>query len=401
MTFLNLEKRNREVLMAIHEDVLNTVSLEFSALARQKSTDGEKIISLGLGEPGFNTPPEVIDAATRSMKNGENRYSSPLGLQSLRAGIQTNLNERYKSQLDLSEKIIVTSGAKQALSHALTSILEPNDEIVVVMPSFVSFIPQVLLAEKNVKLVKFDLDQNFDLDIDLLENIFNHKTAAILINFPNNPSGSTLNNASIERLIKLCKKFGTYIISDEIYSQMIFGAEFNSFYSFLPKYDRIFVIDGFSKTYSMTGWRIGYLIGPKNHIKRISSVQQHIQTNIPVFIQRGAEAALGLGDALVAEYTNLLRDNLIFLEKELKKTNRVSFTLPKGGMFAFIDLRKVCYSSDKFCFDLLQSMSVAATPGIIFGSSFEGYIRVSIGGNIDDFREGIKRLVKFIEGYSG
>lgn len=387
--------------MAIHDDVLNTVSLEFSALAREKSSGGEKIISLGLGEPGFDTPSAVIDAATKSMKKGENRYSSPLGLLSLRTAIQSNLNERYQLQLDLSEKVIVTSGAKQALSLALISILEPQDEIIVLMPSFVSFIPQVLLAERKVKIITFDLNQNFGLDIDKLEQIVTHKTAAILVNFPNNPTGAVLDKFSMERLVSICRKFGTYIVSDEIYSQMNFETEFNSFYSFLPKYDRIFVIDGFSKAYSMTGWRIGYLIGPKSQIKRISSVQQHTQTNIPVFIQRGAEAALTLGNKVVNEYIELLHYNLVFLEKALSTSDRLAFSPPRGGMFAFIDVRQVCFSSDKFCFDLLQATSVAATPGIIFGSSFEGYVRVSIGGDSDEFREGIMRLVKFIEGYDG
>lgn len=386
--------------MAIHERVLNTVSLEFSALARAKSMKGEKIISLGLGEPGFETPKDVIDAATSSMLAGENRYSSPLGLASLRTSIESNLNTRYSSKQDLANNLIVTSGAKQALSLALTSVLEPGDEIIVFTPCFVSFIPQVLIAEKDVELKFFGLNSDFSVDFEALEELITNNTKAILINFPNNPTGATLDKLSVEKLVSICKAKDVYIISDEVYSQMIFEGEFHSFYNSIPEYDNIFVIDGFSKTYSMTGWRIGYLVGPEEHVKRISNVQQHTQTNIPVFIQRGAEAALLLGDDLICNYNELLEENSTVLQNEITKYPNVNLSSPKGGMFAFIDLRDVCSSSDDFCSKLLRATSVAATPGVIFGQDFEGFVRVSIGGNQNDFRLGITKLLEFTNTYA-
>ncbi|EMJ3469008.1 pyridoxal phosphate-dependent aminotransferase [Vibrio harveyi] len=385
--------------MAIHETVLNTTSLEFSALARTKSLNGEEIISLGLGEPGFETPKAIIDAASASMLKGENRYSTPLGLPSLRNKIESNLNIRYAADFDLSRNLIVTTGAKQALSLALTSILEPGDEIVVFSPCFVSFIPQVLISESEVSLRIFPLCDDFSLDFNALKDFISQKTKAILLNFPNNPTGAMLNRDDVKKIVSIASENDLYIISDEIYSQMVFNATFNSFYNHFLAYDKIFIIDGFSKTYSMTGWRIGYLVGPSEHIERISKIQQHTQTNVPVFIQRGAEAALELEESFISSYSERLSENTEFLTNEVSKYPNVVLTPPTGGMFAFINLRSVCSSSDDFCTKLLFETSVAATPGIIFGTHFEGFVRVSIGGDCETFRLGVSRLLEFTNTY--
>jgi aspartate/methionine/tyrosine aminotransferase len=383
--------------MSIDKSVLNTVSLEFSALARNKAHSGTEMLSLGLGEPGFSTPNQIIEAAYHSMLKGENRYSSPWGTPELLFKLREKIeNDTVKVA---EEELIITLGAKQALSLCLTSILEKNDEVILISPSFVSFKPQIKMADPTSIIKEISLNKSsFGLDFDALENSITSNTKAILINFPNNPTGAVLSKYEIEKLIKLAKKHNTYIISDEIYSSMAFeNSNFISLLEYRDKYKNIFVIDGFSKAYSMTGWRIGYLIGPREHIKRVSVLQQHLNTNIPVFIQRGAEAALDLPNTFIEKYKLHLTENAKILNELIFGSNVLTCHDVKGGMFSLINISKLNKDSDTFCTDLLKSTNVAATPGIIFGIDWDDHIRVSLGGDKDQFYEAITRIVKFAD----
>lgn len=383
--------------MAISNDVLNTVSLEFSAVARKKAHSGTEILSLGLGEPCFSTPREVIDAAYEAMLNGENRYSSPWGTPEILAKLRRRV-ENEKIQLE-PEELIITLGAKQALSLCLTSIIEENDEVILIAPSFVSFKPQIKMAESTAIIKEVSLDKNsLRLNFSELETQITANTKAILINFPNNPTGAVLAKWEIEKLIELAKKYNCYIISDEIYSSMAFDdSDFVSLLEYRTDYKNIFVIDGFSKAYSMTGWRIGYLIGPSEHIKRVAVLQQHLNTNIPVFVQRGAEAALSLPDDFIVSYKKHLFENAQVLERLISKSKMLSCQKVGGGMFALINISKLRQDSDFFCTELLKSTNVAATPGIVFSPDWDDHIRVSIGGDKGEFKEAITRLIRYAD----
>lgn len=383
--------------MAIHDKVLNTVSLEFSSVARKMAHSGGEMLSLGLGEPGFSTPTEIIEATHKSMLKGETRYASPWGTPELLLKIRNRLNSE-SVKVDTNE-LIITVGAKQALSLSLTSILEKEDEVIVISPCFVSFKPQIKMAEptaiiKEVSLLKGSLDVDFDSIVEAITA----KTKAILLNFPNNPTGKVICRKSVQKLVEIAKANDIYIISDEIYSSMIIQDDlFVSFLEYRNEYDKIFVIDGFSKSYSMTGWRIGYLIGPRSHIERVSILQQHLNTNIPVFIQRGAEAALDLPVSFAEKYTVHLKKNSSILMLLIGQSAQLSCIQPGGGMFSFICISQINIDSDSFCTSLLKDTNVAATPGIIFGSEWDDHIRVSLGGNIIEFEEAIKRLVNFAD----
>ena len=383
--------------MAIDISVINTVSLAFSAVAREKAHSGTEMLSLGLGEPGFPTPKEVIKAAHQSMLNGENRYSSPWGVPELLEKLKSKVeNERVRIR---PQELIVTIGAKQALSLCLTSILEQGDEVIVISPSFVSFKPQIKMAESSVSIKEVSLDKaSLRLNFEVLQNTITSNTKAILINFPHNPTGSVISRSEIEELIKLARESNSYIISDEIYSSMAFEKScFTSLLEYRELYNNIFVIDGFSKAYSMTGWRIGYLIGPSEHIKRVSILQQHLNTNVPVFIQRGAEAALDLPVTFIEEYKSHLIHNAEVLSELISSSKSLSCQEVGGGMFSMINISKLDKDSDTFCTQLLNNTNVAATPGVIFGEDWDDHIRVSIGGDKIEFKEAISRLVSYAD----
>jgi len=381
--------------MAIDKSVINTVSLEFSAVARKLAHSGGEMLSLGLGEPGFSTPKEIIKATHESMLKGETRYASPWGTPELLSKIRNKLNSDI---VDIStNELIVTLGAKQALSLSLTSILEKDDEVIVISPCFVSFKPQIKMAEPSAVISEVSLLKgSLDVDFKSIREAITDKTKAIIINFPNNPTGKVICRESVSQLVDMAKENDIYIISDEIYSSMIIqDEEYTSFLEFRKKHDKIFVIDGFSKGYSMTGWRIGYLIGPRNHIERVSILQQHLNTNIPVFIQRGAEAALDLPASFVEKYSTHLKTNAEVLISLLKNSKFLACNPPGGGMFSFISIADTGMESDAFCTALLKATNVAATPGIIFGKEWDDHVRVSLGGDEVEFKEAIGRLVDF------
>ena len=383
--------------MAIHHKVLSTISLEFSAIARAKVTSGKKLVSLGLGEPGFETPEEIKNAAYLSMKSGESKYSTPWGLPELISGI----NKKIEASTGIKRKnaeTMVTAGAKQSLSLALMSILSPGDEVIVFSPCYVSFIPQVMLAEYGAKIVLLDLDESFNIDIEKFKSSLSSKTKAVLLNFPNNPTGKNISNENQRFFVEVCKKYDIFILSDEIYSELSFlDKSFFSFGSFWNIYEKIFVIDGFSKAYSMTGWRIGYLSGPKEYIKKCVTIQQHTLTNIPVFIQRGAIAALNLSERPSDKYKKQLCENEKYLFELVNLVQDIQYVRSQGGMFAFVKINKKIHSSDQFCADLLKKYSVAVTPGILFGMSWDKYVRVSLGGPRDEFKKGSDLLVKHVQ----
>lgn len=383
--------------MILNDRVLNTVSLEFSAVARKMSSSSNNMISLGLGEPGFDTPDVVKNAAFKSLQDGDTRYSSPWGIPELISGVGKKLVKSTNVIVE-SNEILITVGAKQALSMALMSILEPHDEVIVFTPCFVSFVPQIYLAEPNVKVVEICMDKNdFSVNLNDFEQALTDKTKAVIVNFPNNPTGKILTAENMRGIIELVSKTNAYLISDEIYSDLLINkTNFDSFINFKKEFDKLFIINGFSKSYAMTGWRIGYLYGPSESMKKAASIQQHLNTNVPVFIQKAALEALSLPDSFYEDYNNVLTMNESVLFDRLKGIENINYHRAQGGMFAFIDISKYGLDSDTFCTDLLRAKEVAITPGKVFGVDWDSHIRISLAGNYGELVKGVDRLVEFI-----
>ena len=384
--------------MSIHPKVINTVSLEFSALARQKAVNSEKIISLGLGEPGFSTPDEIVNAAYEAMKTGATKYSSPFGITDLREKIAEKLSNDFRRNVNI-ENIIVTLGAKQALSLSLMAILEPEDEVIVISPSYVSFIPQVYLAEPNVRLKAFNLNKNdFGIDIFALRRMITSATKAVILNFPHNPTGRILDIELMRELVDIITDNGSYLISDEIYEKLNFSNVcWTSFGRFTELSEKLIVINGFSKAYSMTGWRIGYLYGDPALIKRISIIQQHLNTNIPPFIQKAAVCALNFKEEFYSIYNKQLRNNETRLRNLVKEFPSLKYFPSQGGLFSFVNISDYGMDSDRFCSELLNNTGVAITPGKIFGADWDDHVRVSLAPDECLFKQGMERFSEFLK----
>lgn len=382
--------------MKLSPEIQDSLELRFSGLARQMNERGKRIISLGLGEPGFPTPPEIIDAATEGMRQGFTRYSNPMGLPDLREAICAKLAADNGIQAKPSE-IMVTPGAKMALSLALAAILEPGDEVIILLPCYPSYLPQIRIAEPAAVIQNLDLRrQDFGLDLDRLVQLLSPRIKAVIINFPHNPTGKMLTSTDLQGLVDLLSKHDCWLISDEIYERLNFsGTAHLSPGAVEALGERTITINGFSKAYSMTGWRIGYLVAKGPVMKTISKLQQHMNTNVAPFVQKAALAALSLPLGFLDDYNRQLAGNAKYLADAVAGSPNLRLCPSEGGLFAFLDIAKTGLASDAFCSALIERHAVAATPGISFGSAWDDHVRVSLATDPADYAEGVDRLTSF------
>ena len=385
-------------MVEITKEITDSLTLKFSQLARERVAKGEKIISLGLGEPGFDTPEEIKEAAYEAIKAGYTKYSNSFGLMDLREPIAKKLKQENKI-LTTPNNIIVTPGAKQAFYIALMAILRPYDEIINISPCYVSYVPQIKLAEptsviKNVNLRK----DGFTIDWESLKKSISEKTKAIVLNFPHNPTGIMITEDEVKQVYELAEEFNFYIISDEIYEKLNFSKKQHFSPGALEKEpNRVITINGFSKAFSMTGWRIGYLTANSKLIKVLSRIQQHINTNTCTFIQKAAAKALSIPTDFIDNYNLKLQKKALFLSQAFDQVDKIHAVQPEGGFFAFANIGKTGLKSDEFSSKLLQEKGVATTPGIAFGKDWDDHIRISLAANDVDFNEGITLIKEFVE----
>lgn len=382
--------------MKFSSGIEDSIELRFSTLARCANREGRDIISFGLGEPDFPTPVPVIEAAAKAMRDGFTRYSDPLGLSELRERICGKLAAENGVRVE-SNRVLVAPGAKMALSLALGAILEPGDEVINISPCYSSYVPQILIAEPTATIHNVGLRRlDFRLDLDRIADLLGPRTKAVLINSPHNPTGWMIAESEAATLVSLLKDSACYIVSDEVYERLNFGrAPHVSIGRYPEVAARTVTINGFSKAYAMTGWRIGYLAAPEALMSRISRLQQHLNTNTATFIQKAALAALDLPDDYIAAYNARLRANAECLAVAVADTNALSLVAPSGGLFAFVNIASTGMDSDSFASGLLESHDVAATPGVAFGRDWNDHVRVSLAIDADRFRLGAERLSAF------
>tara|TARA_B100001250_G_scaffold414597_1_gene454319 strand:- start:5435 stop:6610 length:1176 start_codon:yes stop_codon:yes gene_type:complete len=384
--------------MIISKKIKDSIELRFSKIARKMNSEKKIFYSLGLGEPNFNTPRYIIDSSYKAMKSGYTKYSSPAGLYELRKLVAKKLI-RENTINAKPEDIIITPGSKMALSLALISLIKPYDEIIYFSPSYTSYVPQMLLSESRIVIKKIPLSsKNYQIDFSKLEKKISNKTKAILINFPNNPTGQMIDNNIIKKFEKILNKYKKcYLISDEIYEKLNFsGKKHISPASLKSISKRVITINGFSKAYAMTGWRIGYCHANKSIIKDMIKIQQHINTNVPTFTQMAAVTAYKKKSNHIKLFNSKLLNNFKYLEKKISKNKSVSLTKSYGGLFVFINIKKTGMNSDKFCSKILKKYSVAITPGMYFGEEWKSYIRISLAQNTNVFRKAINLLNIFL-----
>ena len=387
-------------LMRFREEIGESLTLKFAESARLRREQNLPIISLGLGEPDFDTPQAIIDAVVEQLRAGNSTYSSPLGLAPLRSQIADRLLAENSIPATFSN-ILVAAGAKQAFQIILMAMLQPEDEVVVVEPAFVSFIPQIYLAEPACTVRTLDVSpDDFTFPVDALAKLVNEKTRAIVINSPNNPAGYVWSESQLREIYKIAEKHNCYVISDEVYEKLVYdGASHFSIGSLEAEVSRVITINGYSKSHAMTGWRLGYACYPKELNSKILKIQQHMNTNTCTFVQ----AAMGnvgatLDLSYLDDYCKKLQKRRDLVVNAVSKSEILNLTVPSSGFFAFIDIRQTGMTSNAFCSALMESTGVATTPGIAFGKNWDDHIRLSFATTDSLLREGLTLLREFSQG---
>ena len=355
-------------------------------------------ISLGVGEPDFDTPWHIAEEGIYAIESSKTFYTSNQGLLELREEI-SKWNKRKYNLSYSPDEIIVTTGGSEAIDIALRSIINPGDEIIILEPSYVSYEPIVILSGGIPKIIKLKNENSFKLTKEELQEAITPKTKALLINYPNNPTGAIMDKDDLLKITDVIIKNDLLVISDEIYSELTYGKTHTSIGSLEGMRDRTITINGFSKSFSMTGWRLGYLMGPKGIIDEIKKIHQYSIMCAPTISQYAGIEALKNGDNdienMKAEY-NLRRNYLL---NELKRLNIPCF-VPEGAFYIFPDIHKFNKSSEDFATDLLKKERLVVVPGTAFGSSTDSFIRISYAYSLDSLKEAMKRLERYIKSIS-
>jgi aspartate aminotransferase len=369
-------------------------TVRFAAKARELQEAGRRVYSLGFGEPSIPTPPHIIEATYAAMKEGLTRYSNSPGLPDLRLAIAAKLRAENGLAYEADE-IVVTPGAKNALHLTLSSLTRVGDEVVNLVPAYVSYEPIARLAGPGVVVKNVPLrTTDHRLDEAALDAALSERTRMILYNSPHNPTGRVFPRADVEALARRCVERDMLLVSDEIYEALNYGETPHVSPASLPGMrERTITVNGFSKAFAMTGWRIGYLAAPRELLGGILKMHSHTNTNTCTFIQKGALAALQGPQTHLQELRDALRRNRDHLMAALAGQSLLSASPPEGGLFAFADIRRAGLPSEEFCLRLLDETGVALTPGSVFG--VEGFARVSLANTEEETVAGIDRLVAF------
>ena len=357
----------------------------------------EDVISLGVGEPDFPTPWEIRKAGILSLESGKTRYTSNRGLESLRREICRYTERKYHTTYDPATEVIVTVGGSEAIDLAIRAITEPGDEIIIPQPSYVCYEPMVRLAGGCPVVVRTLAEHDFKLTAEQLRAAISPRTKALILPYPCNPTGAILEQQDLEELAAVLRDTSVIVLSDEIYAELTFGgAHHVSIASIEGMRERTVLINGFSKTFSMTGWRMGYACAPAELMQQMVKIHQFAIMSAPTTSQYAAIEALRNGDEAVAsmleEYD--MRRRLI-----VAGFNRLGLSCrePRGAFYAFPSIESTGLSSDEFCERLLYSQRVAVVPGTAFGEGGEGFIRASYCYSTDHIKEALVRIGRFLE----
>ena len=357
-------------------------------------------ISLGVGEPDFKTPYPIRNVAIESLMDGDTQYTANRGLPELRQEISAYLSGRYHISYDAEQEILVTIGASEAIDLALRALVAPGDEVIVPEPSYVSYAPGVVFAGGDPVGVETMESDEFRLIPDLLEKAITPRTKALILPYPNNPTGAVMSRADLEAIAGVILKHDLFVISDEIYSELIYGGhEHTAFASLDGMRERSLTINGFSKSFAMTGWRVGYACGPKEIISVMNKIHQYAIMCAPRQGQIAAAAALKVGRENGYEEITRMRNSYDrrrrLMVDAFRKMGLHCFE-PYGAFYAFPSIRSTGMSSEDFCARLLQEKNVAAVPGTAFGPGGEGNIRCCYATALDKLNIALERIAEFV-----
>ena len=354
-------------------------------------------ISLGVGEPDFDTPWHIREEGIYSLERGRTFYTSNAGLKELKEEIAAYLDRRFDLPYDPGHEIVVTIGGSEAIDAAFRAMLNPGDEVLLPQPSYVSYEPCIVLADGVPVPIALREEDGFKLTKELLLGAITDKTKILVMPFPNNPTGAIMTKEDLEEIVDVIIEKDLFVISDEIYSELTYGSNHVSIASFPGMKERTIVINGFSKSYAMTGWRLGYACGPRVIMDQILKIHQYAIMCAPTTSQYAAVSALKKGDADVERMRTAYNQRRNYLMRRFDKMGLQCFE-PFGAFYVFPSIKEFGLTSEEFATRLLQQEKVAVVPGIAFGTSGEGYVRISYAYSIEDLKEALERVEHFIAG---
>ena len=361
-------------------------------------------ISLGVGEPDFKTPYAIRNAAIESLVDGETQYTANRGLPELREEIALYMSGRYGLTYSPDTEILVTIGASEAIDLALRALTSPGDEVLVPEPSYVSYSPGVIFAGGTPVGVVTREEDDFRLKPEYLERAITPRTKALILPYPNNPTGAVMERADLEAVAAVAEKHDLFVISDEIYSELMYDGRTHVSFASLPgMYERTLTINGFSKSFAMTGWRVGYACGADEIISVMNKIHQYAIMCAPRQGQVAAAAALRLGRENQYESVLAMResyDRRRRLMVDAFRSMGLDCFEPYGAFYVFPSIRRTGMSSEEFCSQLLQEKDVAAVPGNAFGASGEGNIRCCYATAVDKINIALERMADFVASHS-
>lgn len=357
--------------------------------ADELKRQGIDVIDLGPGEPDFPTPAHIKRAAEEALAQNFTKYTAEAGIWELRDAIAQKYNREHGTHYT-AENVLVTSGAKQALYNIAAALLEPGDEVLIPIPYWVSYPEQVKLVEAKPVFIKPERD--FQLNAELIEEYITKRTKALILNSPNNPAGTVLSRHQLHEILEIARKHGLWVIYDECYERFLYEGEHVSAVALDP--ERTIAVSSASKTYAMTGWRLGWSVASKELTRVMAAIQSHTTSHPSSISQRAALAAVTGDQSCVAEMLAEYRKRREFVLSELSTIDGIDFTVPQGTFFVFPDVSRFfngqITNSAELARYLLESAHVAVVPGAAFGA--EGYIRISYATSLEKLREGLKRL---------
>ena len=360
----------------------------------------EDAISLGVGEPDFDTPWRVREEGIYSLERGRTFYTSNAGLKELKLEISRYLARTIQVDYDYNREVLVTVGGSEAIDLAFRAMLDPGDEVLIPQPSYVSYLPCAVLADGVPMTIPLQHENSFKLTREELEAAITPRTKILVLPFPNNPTGAVMTREDLEPIAQAVMEHDLYVVSDEIYSELTYSGQHCSIASLPGMRDRTLVINGFSKGFAMTGWRLGYICGPAPIVEQMTKIHQYAIMCAPTTSQYAAVEALRNCGRDVEQMRESYNQRRRFLMNEFRKMGLQCFE-PYGAFYAFPSIREFCMTSEEFATRLLQEEKVAVVPGTAFGDCGEGFLRISYAYSLADLKEAIGRLEKFVRRLRG
>lgn len=368
--------------------------------ANELSLQGKPVIRFSTGEPNFNTPSPIKKATIQAIEDNYSHYASNKGDIHLKKEIAKKVLQETGIDYDADEEILITSGGSEAINHVMLALINKGDEVIVPTPAFLSYQNMILMSEGVFKEVPLKKENQFQLDIEDIKKAITKKTKMIVLNNPCNPTGVVYDYETLKELSKLCIEHDLYVFSDEIYNCLVYeNQKCVSIASFPGMKERTIMMNGFSKTYAMTGWRMAYMCAPKVILDDLLKVHQYATTCAPTFIQVGLASSMNDPEtkSAVSKMVTAFDNRRRYIINELLSMDKLSFVYPKGAFYIFVDVSKTGLNGEQFASRLLEEKYVACVPGNAFGKECDDFIRISYAASDEDIKIGMERIRELIE----